>query len=274
MKKFLVTLLFSSTMVFGQVNMEYFADSLNISPFTAKMIEPKIGFSFQTGANELELNIGNSLDLILYKMNDSGNISLGADFFTFTLLRGEANFHFPVDAVDYLFGLNFGYKRQWGNSEIGARLRISHISAHFVDGHYEGVNRRWKNNLNPRVYSREFVEIIPFYKFKNFRTYAGLTYIFSVDPVTIGKDNYHFGFEYFNDNILSGLANIFIAYDFKMIHLDKYSGNNSFQIGLRFGRTFGKGFSIYYQYYSGKSHHGEYYDFTKRYSAIGFNLEL
>ncbi len=274
MKKILIPVLFLSTLMFGQGKVDYFPDSLNVSPFTAKMIEPKIGFSFQTGANELELNIGNSLDIIHFKKGETGTLSIGADFFTFTLLRGEANFHFPVDAVDYLFGLNFGYKTMLNDNEIGVRVRLSHISAHFVDGHYEGVNKRWKDNLNPRVYSREFVEVLPFYRTGSLRAYAGFTYIFSVDPESIGKDNYHLGFEYFYPKAMFNLFRFFIAYDLKVIHLDKYTANNSIQVGVRFGKTYGKGFGIYYQYYSGKSHHGEYYDFTKRYSAIGFNLEL
>ncbi len=274
MKKVLISALFLSTLMFGQGKVDYFPDSLNISPFTAKVIEPKIGFSFQTGANELELNIGNSLDIVHLKKGETGTLSIGADFFTFTLLRGEANFHFLVDAVDYLFGLNFGYKTILNDNEIGVRVRLSHISAHFVDGHYEGVNKRWKDNLNPRVYSREFVEVLPFYKTGSLRAYAGFTYIFSVDPESIGKDNYHLGLEYFQPKAMFNLFRFFIAYDLKVIHLDKYTANNSVQVGVRFGKTYGKGFGIYYQYYSGKSHHGEYYDFTKRYSAIGFNLEL
>ncbi len=274
MKRWLVILLFTVSVILGQDKLDYFPDTLNISPFTAKMIEPKLGFSFQTGANELELNIGNSSDILHYQASENESLSIGADFFTFTLLRGETNFHFPVDAVDYLFGVNFGYRKIADEYETGMRLRISHISAHFVDGHFDGPNHRWKNNLNPRVYSREFVEFIPYLKFMNTRVYAGVTYIFSVDPDYIGKDNYHFGLEYFSQNIISKQIRLFFAYDFKLIHLSKYTGNNSLQAGLRFGKILGKGFSIYYQLYSGKSMHGEYFDFSKNYSALGFNLEL
>ncbi len=274
MRKVLILLLLLSPLLFAQSKIEYFPDSLSISPFSAKMIEPKIGFSFQTGANELELNIGNSLDLVHFRKGKSGIFSIGADFFTFTLLRGEANFHFPVDAVDYLFGMNFGYRTKYDNYELGLRFRLSHISAHFVDGHYDGRNRSWRDNLNPRVYSREFVEVLPFYKAGSFRSYAGFTYIFSTDPENIGKDNFHLGFEYFYPELILNLFHFYFAYDLKLIHLDKYTGNNSVQAGLRIGKTSGKGFSVYYQYYSGKSHHGEYYNFNKSYSAIGFNLEL
>ena len=77
--------------------------------------------------------------------------------FTYTLLRGETDFHFPVDAVDYLFGVNFGYKNNFEkNKEFGARLRISHISAHFVDGHFDGSTGNWRDGQIPRVFSREF----------------------------------------------------------------------------------------------------------------------
>ncbi len=34
------------------------------------------------------------------------------DFFTFSNLRSEDNFKFPVDAIDYMFGVNFNLKKK------------------------------------------------------------------------------------------------------------------------------------------------------------------
>ncbi len=274
MKRVLALLFLIHVNVFCQTAVETFPDDLSFQPFAANVLEPKLGFNFQTGGNELSLNIGNSLDIFRYSFQDNSQLTFGADLFTFTLLRGEQNFHFPVDAVDYLFGFNFSYKKKAGNTGFGGRLRISHISAHFVDGHFDGTHQRWRDGRNPKVYSREFIELNPFVKFSGVRVYAGFTYIFHVDPQEIKKDNYQLGFDYFAVGILSESITPFFGYDIKLIHLDKYTANNSIVFGIKFGKPSGKGFSLFYNYYSGKSINGEYYDVNRKYSAIAINLDL
>lgn len=275
MKKLLL-LLFLLVNLYSQTTFELFPDNLTIQPFTANMLEPKLGALFQTGTNELRLDIGNSIDLLRWVSDGKTSYSIGADLFTYTLLRKEKDFHFPVDAVDYLFGLNFGYKNKISmNSEIGLRVRLSHISAHMVDGHLDKTKGgiAWLNNQDPIVYSREFIEFFPYYKYNNLRLYAGYTYIFHVDPEEIKKENYQIGFDYFYDGLLDNIYP-FAGYDLKVIHNDKYTVNHSVNAGIKFGKMEGKGFSVYYHYYSGKSVHGEYYNFNREYSAIGFNVDL
>ncbi|MEG8946058.1 DUF1207 domain-containing protein [Rosettibacter firmus] len=257
----------------SQKTIEIFPDKLNIQPLTANILEPKLGFLFQLSKNELRLDIGNSMDIIQFQ-NGETTYSLGADLFTYSLLRSEKNFHFPVDAIDYLFGLNFGYTKKMREDKFGVRFRLSHISAHFVDGHYDGSNNKWRDNLNPRVYSREFIEIVPFYSFNSLRVYAGFTYIFHVDPDYIKKDNYQLGFDYFIKKISWNNLNPFIAYDLKIIHINNYSTNHSFSAGIKFGKPFEKGLSAYLNFYSGKNVHGEYFDINKKYFALGINLDL
>ena len=275
MKKNLILLLLFAALADnkGQAKLELFPDNLNIQPFTANSLEPKLGFLFQLSKNELELDIGNSIDILKLTEKEK-TFSFGADMFTYTLLRGEQHFHFPVDAVDYLFGVNFGFKSQTDNGEYGCRLRISHISAHFVDGHYDGIDQMWRDGLNPRVYSREFVEFMPYYKLNDLRVYCGFTYLFHVDPGYIKRDNYQAGFDYFFKGLLNESFTPFIGYDLKLEHIARYTANNSLSAGIKFGRPEGKGLSLYFNYYSGKSIHGEYFDFNKEYSAIGINLDL
>jgi hypothetical protein len=268
-------ILLSFGKAYSQEALELFPDKLNIQPFAANMLEPKLGASFKTNNNELSLNIGNSLDMLQYKVNEKTTASFGADLFTYTFLRGEKDFHFPVDAVDYLFGFNAGYKTVLNDKEqCGIRFRLSHISAHFVDGHFDGNTHQWRDNHSPRVYSREFIELTPFYKYNGLRTYAMFIYIFHIDPEELHKDNYQIGFDYYYDKLAGGKISPYIGYDFKLIHNNKYTANNSFVAGVKFGHAFGRGFSIFYQYYSGNSIHGEYYDYKNKYSAIGFNLDL
>lgn len=259
--------------IVAQDKSEWFPPSLNIQPFTANFLEPRAGFSYIPSRKEIELDIGTSSDIYHY-INDSYILSFGADLFTYTRLRGESHFFFPVDVVDYLFGINAGYKVKKGDNEYGLRFRLSHISAHFVDGHYDGNLNQWRNGRKPQVYSREFIELFPFYKINTFRAYLGLTYIFHVTPKDIGKGIYQTGFDYYFNSLISKNISPYIAYDFKLNYIGKYFGNSIISAGIKFGRYDEKGFSISFNYFSGKSVHGEYFDIYEEYTALGINMDL
>ena len=268
----LFLMLILSCITMGQVKEEWFPSELNIKPFEANMLEPKAGFSFMS-ENRLRLDISNSQDFYK-KENGNATLSFGGDLFTFTRLRSESDFHFPVEAIDYLFGFNGGYKVVNEADEYGFRLRLSHISAHFVDGKYDSKIQNWNDGDSPRVYSREFIELFPFYKYKGLRTYIGLTYLFHVTPKNIGKEIYQLGFDYYMNWINTGIFVPYIAYDFKLNKIDTFVGNNIFTAGIKFGKAFGKGISVAYSYFSGLSVQGEYYDRKESYSAIGINLDF
>jgi hypothetical protein len=275
MKKLLIiALLLTFTAALNAQNkVELFPAGLTVQPFTANTLEPKLGFLFHSSENELRLDIGNSMDFIRVS-DDKSAYSFGADLFTYTRLRKEQNFHFPVDAVDYLFGVNAAYKVELPCAELGARLRLSHISAHIVDGHYDNTLQGWKDNHPPRVYSREFLELMPYIRLNSFRGYIGYTYIFHIDPPYIGKNNFQAGFDYYLPWQPLNVIHPYIGYDFKLIDIHSYTGNNSIVAGFKLGHKCGRGFSLYYQYYSGYSVHGEYFDSRVNYSAIGINLDL
>ena len=159
---------------YAQKETEWFPAELNIQPFTANFIEPRAGAMFAFGENQLRLDIGTSRD-ILWLKSDDDNVSFGLDLFTYTRLRKESNFKFPVETIDYLFGINSGYKKHTGKNEWGVRFRFSHISAHLVDGSYDENTNSWRDGRAPFVFSKEFFELFPYYKFSGFRGYLGLT---------------------------------------------------------------------------------------------------
>jgi hypothetical protein len=274
--RYILIIIFNTILIpslFAQGKGEWFPSNLNIQPFTASFIEPRAGFSYLPTRKDIELDIGTSSDIYHYT-KDNYVLSFGADLFTYTRLRGESNFFFPVDAVDYLFGVNAGYKVTEQKNEYGLRFRLSHISAHFVDGHFDGNLKEWRNGRKPQVYSREFIELFPFYKISTFRAYLGLTYIFHVTPKDIGKGIYQAGFDYYFNSFISKNISPYIAYNFKLDNIGSYFGNNIISAGIKFGRYDAKGFSVSFNYFSGKSIHGEYYDVTENYTTIGVNLDL
>ena len=270
MNKVIISFFILAATSFSQVT--WFPGELNVQPFTANFLEPKAGFSFSLDRPDIRLDIGTSSDFFRYE-RDNETFSAGGDLFTYTRLHGTEEFHFPVEAIDYLFGLNAGYKISDQNAEYGARFRFSHISAHFVDGHFDYKTNYWSNNQTPRVYSREFLEFFPYIKFSGFRLYGGYTYLIHVTPSYIGKTILQTGFDYFYANEALPFTP-FAAYDLKFAKITAYESNHIFCAGIKFGNPRGKGFSILYSYFAGRSIHGEYFDIKEKYSTLGFNLDL
>ena len=105
--KFAVIVLSITINLFPQSKKVWFPDDLNVQPFTANVIEAKAGFEFLLAKSEIRLNVGTSRDF--YKVSDENtSLSFGADFFTYSLLRSERDFHFPfttctVDCFIYHF---------------------------------------------------------------------------------------------------------------------------------------------------------------------------
>jgi hypothetical protein len=275
MKKLLlivVVLIYSKSM-FAQWETEWFPSELNIQSFTSNLLEARTGFTVAFGEERLRLDIGTSRDLLHYKNNEQ-TISVGADLFTYTRLRSEGNFKFPVETIDYYFGLNAAYKKIGDNEEIGARFRFGHVSTHLADGRYDNSTGEWIDGREPLVFSKEFVDLFPYYRFGGMRIYLGLTYIFSVVSDVINGGTYQVGFDYYHlCNCLSFIP--FIAYDFKLSGFSGiYSGNNIVKLGIKFGEPYSRGISILLSYISGKSIHGQFFDLNENYFNLGFNLDM
>ena len=257
----------------AQTTTEWFPAELNIQPFTAPFLEPKAGFQYLFDLEKVRIDIGTSHDIIHWKAEDE-SFSFGADFFTYTRARSEDNFKFPVETVDYLFGVNGSYKSKIEQNEWGARLRFSHISAHLVDGYYYSESESWLNGREPFVYSREFFELISYYKFYGIRIYGGITYNIHIVPDEIKKGILQAGFDFYATQIRTSFFIPFVAYDFKLTGIDEYTGNNIISAGIKFGQPESRGFSILASYFSGKSVHGEFYDLNESYATIGINLDI
>jgi len=261
---------------FAQERVVFFPNGLNFKPYAANILEPRVGFMFELDKNYLRLDIGNSIDLTKIYLNEKEKFSFGADFFTYTLLRSQNNFKFPVEAVDYLFGLNFAYINfdSLKNIGYGSRLRISHISSHLSDGRFDNVSFSWKDQLNPFVYSREFFELSFYYEYNNAKIYLGASYLFHIIPKNIKRDEYFAGVEYFANFISSHFLPYF-AYNIKINHFsNEYYVNHNAALGSKLGTKNGRGISLYLSYYKGKNFHGPLYLYDKNYVSLGFNVDL
>jgi len=255
---------------------EFLAGGLNVPPLIASTYEPRVGFIFQAGNSDLRLDIGNSIDLISIPAGLGSKLTFGADFFTWTALRQDENFHFPVDAVDYLFGLNLSYSEQLSShNEFQARLRWSHISAHLVDGRYQKETADWREDQLPRVYSREYFELIAAIDYEHWlRPYLGVTYVYHIDPADLGKMVYQAGVEATLPHNEDCHLHPYIAYDFRLFEVGALAAAHSAQIGLKTGDWQGRGLNFFVALYSGMSFHGEYHDQRISYWGPGITIDF
>lgn len=244
-------------------------------PLAANTFEPRVGFIAQSSDNKLRLDIGNSIDLVQYTADDV-IAAFGADFFTYTYLRGEKNFHFPVDASDYLFGFNFSAAHRTDAGKLTARLRLSHISAHFVDGHYVNAIGRWKDDRAPHVYSREFLDATAAFEpsalHGSTRLYAGMIWLYHVDPTWLPKTSVSAGAEYHYE--AASQVNLFGAYQATFMKITEASTRHTLNAGVKLGSWNGRGVEFYASVFSGYSIHGEYFDVKEDYTGFGMNIDF
>lgn len=248
---------------------------LTFRPAAASVFEPRVGFIFYGDRNNIRLDIGSGIDL-LSRAYRGGNLALGAEFFTYTLLESWANMHFPVIVSDYFFGVNLSYSKATGSAIFSWRLRFTHISAHFVDGQYDSGTGAWRNGIEPIVYSREFFELLLSHQRNGstvHRWYGGPQYIINITPEGPGRFALQGGYEIFLPTYLR-FVTPYAAYDFRLIEIGDWNINHSIQAGVKFGHRFGRGLDIFLSYYDGFNVHGQFFDETISYWGFGFNVQI
>ncbi len=252
------------------------------SPLLADPTEPRIAVMPWLGDRYLQLDIGSSADLY---QSDSKKFAVGVDFGTYSLLHRSENFKFPVDTIDYLFGINASWKKPIKNEalpfdEFNARLRISHISAHFEDGHYDAVAHQWIQGdcpfTIPFVYSREFVNLVFALNSPGHRVYGSYQYLYHSIPDGINPHSFQAGAE------LSTPGQSYVAADFKLLpkwetslHETKgYRGTWNLQAGMRLKAIGLENVRLACNYYTGMSRHGMYFYRPESYSTLGVIVDL
>lgn len=254
----------------------YFLTSdLLFVPLKSSIIESKMGFTKFIDKKYLKLDIGASFDLAGLKTKNA-KYSLGIDFLTFSNLRNEDNFKFPVDAIDYMFGLNVNFKKELSrDNTISGRLRFSHISSHLEDGHiYENTDTMF----TPFVFSKEFIDAAVMDEFgiaDNFsvKGLAAINFIFHAIPEDMSKLSGQLGIEmrYFFLEFLS----VYLSNDVTIASVNSSTNvNESFEGGVSFGRKKSRALSLYFDYYDGQDYRGQYYGRYLNYKGLGMRFEF
>lgn len=235
----------------------------------AGIYEARIATIIQPAPQKLRLDVGASVDLVHIRLDSTRpTMILGVDFMTYTLLRSEHNLKFPVETVDYWFGIHAAYAL---TNDVAVRLRAAHISAHLVDGLADTTATF--SEQRPFVYSREFIEVLASYTFHQFvRAYAGGTVLTSTQPRRANRLIPQAGIDV---NIPIDADFSFRAgYDWRLIGIDDaYVTAQAAQMGI-FWNTMGDGHGIMATVngYNGRSMHGMFFDQADSY--IGFGLQV
>lgn len=249
------------------------ADSLLFKPLAANIYESRIGAVFTDNDEKLRLDIGGNYDLYRSIPNSDFLWAIGTEFFTYTRLRSEGNFKFPVETTDFYFGVNFTSKFEIKQLPFQSRLRLAHISTHLSDGYStNGVFIK-----EPFVYSREFFDIVVTLPKWGLRPYLGCILVFSYIPKDVNLIIPQLGVEYIRPII--GDLEVVVAYDLKIDGCNNSENNeltykpmNMIVVGVIYRTEQNRGILLKIERYFGKNYYGQFYKTCDNYLGIGFEL--
>ncbi|MBV6477541.1 MAG: hypothetical protein HGGPFJEG_00280 [Ignavibacteria bacterium] len=259
----------------GGDSLYFFNSNLLFIPTEASIFESKNGVTKYFDTKNLKLDIGATIDLIGLKHGEK-EYSFGADFFTFSNLRSESNFKFPVDAIDYMFGINFNMRlKQNEKWKMSYRLRISHISSHFEDGH---IYERTDTIFTPVVFSKEFFDLAAVSDYKlgegfYLKNLLALNYVFHSIPEDASGFSGQIGIEtkYFFTKIFSA----YLSSDFVLAEVNSNTNLNlNIETGLSLGRVNSRALMLYFSYYDGQDYRGQYYGKYLNNHGIGLRIKF
>lgn len=229
----------------------------------ANPFEGRIQVFASPDAKAMRFDIGASPALV----SADSTLRIRADFFTLSKMRSESAMKFPVETIDYWFGLSWA----WAPPELPTtfRLRLAHVSAHIVDG------MRWPLPTETMVpiYSREFAELLTAIRYRDVRLYGGLTYVWSSHHPEFTPWIPQVGVEYTRE--ITEQLRLSAAYDGKLVGYRSVAlPQHCLQVGVVYRhRTSVEGGLILYRY-DGRSIHGMLASTQDHYWAIGVRLGM
>ena len=269
-----------STCALSSDRFVFLPPGLHFTPLKANLDEARIGlFKFSNSA-DMKIDIGNTIDLFGVNLpEEKMKITAGIDFMAYGYSVNSQGLRLQIDAMDGIFGGNVSVSKDCDGSKLYARLRILHLSGHFVDDHfYDGQLANLLVDRSGRMFTKDFGELVlarsVSSSFGNLRYYAGMSYATLIHPTTVERFAYLGGFELANGtvggNFLNNPLNIYCAYQISLNGIPAYGATHQFQAGVKFGEWNNKGVTVYTAYLSGQHMFSEYYD--ERISTVGFGF--
>ncbi len=253
-----------------------------VPPFTANYQEPRVGVRKDIATSHLKLDIGSTLDLVEYTISSekSKRLRMGIDFFTYALSTSAEGHRLQIDAVDGFFGGHVSYRAASDDAAFSLRLRVMHLSAHFIDGHFDNSTGTWKNGMAPIPFTKDFGELIAAYECRwtslTLMMYSGFSYATLIRPENIRRFSTIHGIE---AHATSGTAfakpfNVFVADNLSFVGIPSYIGTNNLEFGVKFGEWSGSGVRLYASYYSGLTVYSQYYNIREENWGVGLTFDV
>lgn len=247
---------------------EWMPGSRLFRPLAANVFEPRMAMMYQGADKTYRLDIGGGADLLRISKNEATEIRLGGEFATWSRLRGEGNFKFPVETTDFWFGIyGASVTRLSDAASLELRARFAHISSHIVDG--------WSGPREPFVYSREFFDLAAALRYGMVRPYAGATILTAVQPANrFGRFIPQVGFDFIDSSLVGSSVSIIGGWNSHFPVIDgSMRGAHTARLGVKIGNPMGAGVSLTGYWYEGMSIHGMFFDWRDSYLGFGFEFD-
>jgi len=260
----------------------FMPQGLLFQPLTSSYHEPRVGLRKQVGSSKMKLDIGSSLDFLEYRFSEDKVARMGVDFFTYALTTSSQGLRLQIDAVDGFFGGHAVVSSVNDVSRWDLRLRILHVSAHFIDGHYDNATMQWKDGREPIPFTRDFGEITAAFSWRvhdvTFMAYSGISYATLVRPTDVRRVATLHGLELRSSELLGPAlgrpVNLFVADNVTLVGVPSYIGTNNLEFGVKFGEWNSTGLRLYGSYYSGLDVFSQYFNVRRENWGVGFAFDF
>ncbi len=246
--------------------------------------EPRTGIIKDGSTAHMKLDIGSSLELLEFRLREDSTerIHFGAELFTYALTTSNQGLRLQVDAVDGYFGGHVTYRLQHSRSAYALRLRILHLSSHFLDGHYDLHQNMWLNGLEPTPLARDYGELTGAYIWGStpaeLMVYAGFSQATLIRPPTMKRLNVLCGFSAHTGNWIGPLfgspVHVYAADHYSLWGLEMLSGTNMFEAGVKLGGWDSSGIRIFLSHHAGLEVFHQYFDTKDADWGMGFAFDL
>lgn len=254
------------------------------TPPTANPEEVRVGVRREFGSTRMRLDIGSALDLVGYEpaSDPDASLRIGAEMFVFALTTSYQGLHLQVDAVDGYFGGHVTFRERYAASTLFLRMRILHLSSHFIDGHFRLETLTWIDGQLPRPYSRDYVEITAGYEPHgdswHVLVYAGCNQAWFSRPATMLRFNAFQGVvartSGWTGPVFGQPTTLYLADHFLLTGVGRHAGSNVAEGGIKFGGWEHRGVRLFVSYHTGIEMYHQYFDVKRNDLGVGFSLDL
>lgn len=253
-----------------------------VAPLAANPQEPRMGVRKTIGTSRLKLDIGNAVDFLEYRISEQDRFRIGVAFFAYAFSTSSDGFRLQLDAVDGFFGGHIIYRTDLDGAGLTLRLRLMHLSAHFLDGRYDIERGEWKDGRLPVPFLKDFGELMAGYDVPlgpvTATVYSAFTYATHLRPAIIKRISTFHGFELRSDELIgpafSKPVTFYLADHFTVSGVPRYQGTNTCEAGVKFGVWDNTGIRLYVSYHRGLDFFSQYYDVRIEEWGLGFAMDF